>query len=118
MLVPAPDRTLQAYGGGDQTVVLGRSGPDVAQRFTVARALWSLLYAPDRPYLVTAGQAWRQKVERAFAAELLAPAEGLAEVLGGELGLISMEELEEAEQHFNVSSLVIQNQIENQLSGV
>ncbi|WP_405086709.1 ImmA/IrrE family metallo-endopeptidase [Microbispora sp. NBC_01389] len=95
-------------------VVVGHSYPATAERFTLSRALWHVIYEDDPFFLVTAAYTDRHKIERAFAAELLAPAEGIAEELGN-LRMISAEELERIAEHFRVSTFVVQHQVENQL---
>ncbi|WDZ86443.1 ImmA/IrrE family metallo-endopeptidase [Micromonospora cathayae] len=119
-VVPAPDRGLQAAGGSrdhlSSRVVLGRQQRESSARFTLARALWNILFRPRKRFLVTQGQTTRQKIERAFAAELLAPAEGIAKIIDGPPYEIGMDEFEASEAHFGVSPLIIKHQIENQLT--
>jgi hypothetical protein len=113
--VEAPDRSLHALGGINDAVALGRRQLEDSERFTLARALWNLLHSPDNQFLVTSAHTARQKPERAFAAELLAPAAGVAELIGRRPDEIGVDELESAERHFRVSSLIIQHQVDNQL---
>lgn len=119
-VLEAPDRSLQALGesrmGAAPSVVLGRAQHEVAERFTLARALWHILVEPQERFLITPAHTFRQKVERAFAVELLAPAEGVAELVGNNPDDIGVDELEAAERHFRVSLLIIQHQIDNQLT--
>ncbi|WP_327033138.1 hypothetical protein [Micromonospora ureilytica] len=118
-IVDAPDRSLHAIGGGrslTSSVVLGRRQLEDSERFTLARAFWNLLHRPDEQFLITPAHSARQKTERAFAAELLAPAEGVAQLIGNDPSDIGVDELESAERHFGVSSLIIQYQIDNQLT--
>ncbi len=114
------DRGLQAVGGTDSevkpVVVLGRQQPKETKRFTLARALWHVLYEEDALFLVTSAYTDRQKTERAFAAELLAPARGVAERLEGALDVVLSEDLEQVARHFRVSPMVVYHQVENQLS--
>jgi hypothetical protein len=118
-VVAAPSRTLQALGGGRDdaalAVVLARQQHEDSERFTLARAMWHLLRRPREEFLITPAHTARQRAERAFAAELLAPAEGVAKLLGDSPDNIGVDELEMAERHFHVSSLIIQHQIDNQL---
>lgn len=53
----------------------------------------------------------RQKRNRAFAAELLAPAEAIEKRIGS--NLVNFEDVEEIGREFCVSSYVIAHQIEN-----
>jgi len=55
-----------------------------------------------------------QKAERAFAAELLAPADGLKEMLPELSGdTIDLRTVAELSAHFRVSDLVVEHQLEN-----
>jgi hypothetical protein len=114
------DRGLQAVGGAPNeatpVVALGRQQPRKTRRFTLARALWHVLYEDEPLFLVTSAYTDRQKVGRAFAAELLAPAKGIAERLGGPTDVVLSEDLEQVAEHFRVSTMVIEHQVENQLS--
>lgn len=112
------DRGLQAVGGRGRnqksaTVVVGRSPSNNARRFTLSRALWHFL-AEDAPlFIIASTYTDRQKIERAFAAELLAPADGIGGLLKSD-GLIE-EDLEEIAEHFGVSAKVVEHQIQNQM---
>lgn len=90
----------------------GREG--VSQRFLVGRALWGAVSAQARePFLLTATRASEgQQSSRAFAAELLAPAEGIR-ALVDESGTIDIRRLA---NHFNVDERVVEHQIDNQLA--
>jgi len=116
---PVADRGLHALGNGrDQSrplVFVGRPGRDTSIRFTLSRSLWHLIWDDDPVFLVTGAYTDRQKTERAFAAELLAPAMGIAERLESEPGAVSDEELDQMADHFGVSPRVIDHQIRNQL---
>lgn len=124
MLVRASDshdKRLQAAGGVSQqrsnVLVLGR--PTLGKQtkhFMQARALWHFLYDPaPGSFLVTAAHTDRQKVERAFAAELLAPAEGIAELLDLDVGQFASDELDAVAEGFGVSSQLIRHQVDNQI---
>jgi len=79
----------------------------------VSRALWHILAEDDPIFLVTASYTDRQKVERAFAAELLAPAHGIEQRLASEIFV--EDDLEELADHFGVSVKVVEHQLHNQL---
>jgi IrrE N-terminal-like domain len=87
-----------------------------AKRFAIARGLWHFGSAPSSRFLLTAAHTDRQKVERAFAAELLAPATGVARFVNGYEGYLYLDELEPIADHFLVSPQVIRHQVENQLN--
>lgn len=115
---PSGDRRLQAVGGTGRnrrspTVVVGSSASDNARRFTLSRALWHFLAEDDPVFLVTASYTDRQRIERAFAAELLAPSEGIEQYLSP--GALSEDDLEEIAEHFGVSVRVVEHQVQNQL---
>src|SRR5215470_2627112 len=115
---PSEDRRLQALGGTglgnrNPTVVFGDSSNERARRFTLSRALWHFLAEDDPVFLVTASYTHRQRVERAFAAELLAPAEGIEQRLVSEVPV--EDDLEELADHFGVSVKVVEHQLRNQL---
>ncbi|WP_371779714.1 ImmA/IrrE family metallo-endopeptidase [Streptosporangium subroseum] len=86
-----------------------------SRRFTLSRALWHYLWEPEPIFLVTTAYTDRQKVERAFAAELLAPAEGISELLGNAPERAVPDDLEGIADHFQVSPMVIKHQLENRL---
>jgi Zn-dependent peptidase ImmA (M78 family) len=65
--------------------------------------------------VVTTAHTYRQRIERAFAAELLAPAEGIAELLESPPETASQEELEQIALRYGVSPVVIEHQVRNHL---
>jgi hypothetical protein len=115
----APDVSLQALGAGAShsppLVVIGQNRPATSKRFTLSRALWHYLWDDSPLFMVTAAHTYRQRVERAFAAELLAPAEGIAQLLESPPEAASQEELEQIAQRYGVSSMVIEHQLRNHL---
>jgi Zn-dependent peptidase ImmA (M78 family) len=115
----APDRSLQALGtGADHSypvVAIGQSRPATSTRFTLSRALWHYIWDDSPLFIVTTAHTYRQRVERAFAAELLAPAQGIAQLLEGPPETASQEELEQISQRYGVSSMVIEHQLRNHL---
>ena len=71
----------------------------------------------DATYVLsTYGQSPSQKVSRAFAAELLAPARGIQQLLGFVPDPDFAPAIEYCANHFEVSTMVIEHQIQNQLS--
>jgi Zn-dependent peptidase ImmA (M78 family) len=101
-----------AEESGPAAFMNGRGRP---QRFTLSRAFWHYLWESDPVFLVTTAYTERQKVERAFAAELLAPADGIRKLLGTDPRDAVPEDLDGIAEHFGVSSMVIEHQVENQL---
>lgn len=112
---------IQALGGtpeaGTSAVVLSRTQRAASRKFTLARALWHIT-AQERRFLVTSAHTDRQKEERAFAAELVAPAAGISEVVNGDV-VAGLEDdvLEDISARYDVSSMLVKHQIENQLLG-
>ncbi len=115
------DWGLQAVGGPSRSnvsvLVLGHpSTGRQSKRFTQARALWHFLYDPVwGSFLITAAHADRQRIERAFAAELLAPAEGVADQLDLSAGEFALDDIDTIAEHFDASPTLVRHQIENQL---
>jgi hypothetical protein len=113
------DPSVQALGRGAAQryplVVIGRSRPPTASRFTLSRALWHCIWDDSPTFMVTSAHTYPQRVERAFAAELLAPADGIASLLESPPDVATQDELEQIAKHFRVSSLVIDHQVRNRL---
>ena len=83
-----------------------------SRRFLLARALGDYLGRSEHGASILSSLATdRQARSRAFAAELLAPAESLRERLSDHP--VPPERVDDLGQEFGVSSLVIRHQIEN-----
>lgn len=113
---PMSGRRLIGLGRATENaagLVLARSFGKRAQRFHAARSLWhALTTAPGSPFLLTGAPSAPQRVGRAFAAELLAPANGLADFLDGDY---STEAIEDAASLYRAPPDVVRHQVENQL---
>ncbi len=98
-------------------VVLGNRGLGaMASRFGWARAMGRALARPgQRHFVLSAAHADDERVARAFAAELLAPADGIRLALDA-IGKNDDSALEAVAQHFRVSPLVIRHQYDNQVA--
>lgn len=96
--------------GGDR--VLLRSRYATGRRFELARLLGDRLLGTtgDALYPATRSATYRQKVQRAFAAELLSPFEEVAAMLNGDY---SAENQQEVAEHFKVSEMTIRTQLVN-----
>jgi hypothetical protein len=104
---------LHALGtDASSVVVMPRPQRNEAQRFTLARALWHMTVRRDPLFLVTAAYTEQQRIERAFAAELLAPAEGINRMLAARA---DDEDLTGIAAEFRVSPMVIYHQVTNQI---
>ncbi|MGH3772699.1 MAG: ImmA/IrrE family metallo-endopeptidase [Pseudonocardiaceae bacterium] len=114
------DPNVQAVGvapvdSGRLAVVSGRPLVPSSRRFIQGRALWHRIARDEPTFLITTSYTHLQKAERAFAAEFLAPAEGIRSQLGVSPGDATQEDLGSVAEYFGVSPLVIEHQIENQL---
>jgi hypothetical protein len=81
-------------------------------RFEAARLFCDELIAPDtdRWLPTTDSRTSRQKIQRAFAAELLCPINYLDEFLSGDY---TQERIEDAAEHFGISPLAISSHLTN-----
>lgn len=115
------DRGMQGAGGLSATrrpvVVLGGQRPKGSQRFASARGLFRVLDGDGR-FLITSAYGSAQKSERAFAAELLAPAGGLREQLGSDEGSADDVDVARLSEHFGVQDQVVIHQLKNHLGMV
>ena len=81
------------------------------RRFHFCRALAEVLMSPGSDTLLTKAHSERQKRNRAFAAEFLAPSQGLKQRVRHQV--VDSDEMNEIAAHFGVSSLLIEQQIRN-----
>ena len=87
-----------------------------SRRFAQATALGHTLARPgQRTFLLSATHRDDGQVARAFAAELLAPAAGIRQLLD-RLGRQDDLALESAARHFRVSPILIRHQYDNQVA--
>jgi len=84
---------------------------DTSRRFAYARSLYEYLACDEEAALVSKAITYRQRRNRAFAAELLAPAEALRERTTG--NNVSQDTVDRLASEFGVSQYVIEHQIEN-----
>ncbi len=85
-------------------------------RFAAARALWHAAHATESmAFLLTTGRSASQRAGRAFAAELLAPAAGIRQLLGAHAVKAPVEDIEMVAEEFGVAGLLVTHQIDNQL---
>jgi hypothetical protein len=98
-------------------VVLGDHAMGVTARgFGQARALGRILTRPELQQFVLSGaRSQDERVARAFAAELLAPAEGIRLTLES-IGKDDDAALEAVARRFRVSPLLVRHQYENQIA--
>ena len=94
------------------TISLGLRGKsEQGRRFAFCRALAEVMTSGGDA-LLTGGVTDRQRSNRAFAAEFLAPASGLRQRISEPV--VDPDEVDELAEEFGVSTLVIVHQIENQ----
>lgn len=114
-----PPGNIEALAKIERDTAIAVVGPEIDPRaprgrFIGARTLARRITDPQTTSsLLTRGAQYTDKLERAFAAEFLAPAEGVREVLRGDF---SEESQARAAQAFGVSEIVIGHQIDNQLA--
>ena len=87
-----------------------RLGED-ARRFHFCRALAEVLMSPGSDALLTKAHSERQKRNRAFAAEFLAPSQGLKQKVRRRM--VDSDDMNEMAAEFGVSSLLIEHQLRN-----
>jgi hypothetical protein len=112
------DDALQAVGtgiAGHIEVVIGSPVGARGRRFVDSRALWRCLRSPEQPFLLTTAATFDQRVERAFAAELLAPASGIAKLARNRGGVVLANDVDGLAKRFNASPSLITHQLENQV---
>lgn len=101
--------------GGHSRIFL-RSKWKTGRRFELARLIGDRVFGnqvagcAEPLYPATRTYSYRQKVQRAFAAELLSPFEAVNDMLDGDY---SEEKQNEVAEHFTVSSLTIRTQLVN-----
>lgn len=95
---------------GHLPVLLPYDADTTTTRFLFARVLAEHLMAPGEPALVTDAATRRQKRNRAFAAELLAPADWLREQIRG---TVSNHTIQRLADELGVSSRLVEHQIVN-----
>ena len=107
-----PDLSFALDDGPSKGRIVLRSRWHAGRRFETARLLGDRLAAKGHELLYPATRAhtYRQKMQRAFAAELLSPFETVQEKLGGDF---SEESQTEVARYFGVSSLTIRTALVN-----
>lgn len=107
---------LTGWNGGSAPVVANRrSGRPASDRFVRARGLYMALRGgTSGPRLVTDAKTWEQRASRAFGAELLAPRAGVLQRFEEEEARVGRDEaLVRVADHYIVSPMKIQHQLEN-----
>jgi hypothetical protein len=113
---PRIDALVWRNEDGGPLVVAHPVAP-TSERFRLARAIHFWLYAgaDTHPRLLTPSFTSSQRESRAFAAELLAPSEGLR--ARGLEGPVREADVNQVAKEYSVSPLVVAHQIENHRIG-
>ena len=114
------DSDLVAIGGeshsGGFAVALDESiTSSVGSRFVQARALWFAAHPGLKHRFLITNLAGNQRVARAFAAELLAPAAGIRAMVKNPRALADDSKIERIADHFGVSDTLVRLQVKNQI---
>ena len=88
-----------------------RRRSEESRRFHFCRALAEVVFSPGSDTFLTRAHSERQQRNRAFAAEFLAPSEGLRSRVSGSVA--DSDDIDELATEFGVSSLVIEHQVRN-----
>ena len=109
----SPSARIQGLVAEDAPACVLAPRGESGMRFLLARALGDYLgrYPQSGPAILSSLATDRQAQSRAFAAELLAPAESLRRRLRGKLA--EPEQVDELSSEYGVSTEVIRRQIEN-----
>lgn len=110
---PSPSTRIQGVVAGDTPACVLTPKGESGKRFLLARALGDYLgrFEQPDPAILSSLATERQAQSRAFAAELLAPAESLRRRLKGKLA--EPEQVDELGLEYGVSTEVIRRQIAN-----
>ena len=101
---------------GGQARISLRSKWQTGRRFDLARLIGDRVlgnpmgYAAERLFPATRAHSYRQKMQRAFAAEFLSPFDAVDDMLDGDY---SEENQNDVAEHFNVSPMTIRAQLVN-----
>lgn len=114
ILTPEWTRGPLSFGlldeGGRATAVLSGTRTE-NRRFELARLIGDRIMRPEGGlFPVTDARSYRQKAQRAFAAELLAPIDAVRNMAGDDF---SEDRQEEIAEHFRVSPMVINRLLKN-----
>jgi len=106
------------FSSDHTSLVIPRRMNRASERFAIGRALWHAACTfGSGSYLITSARTATQQVGRAFAAELLAPAAGIRELLGAQAASAAPEDMAFVADCFGASEMVIAHQVENQITG-
>jgi hypothetical protein len=118
---PYFDRGLVAMGSrsgiNGPTLVSARPFPRRPRRFLQARALWHFICDANEDFLIVAAHTHRQHVARGFALEVLAPATGIARLLGDPAHLVTAEDVEKIADDYGCGNIVVEHQLDNRVTG-
>ena len=95
---------------GNPKFLIEKKRPD-SRQFAFCRAMFENLTSPGKFGAVSGLRTDRQQMSRAFAAELLAPHDGLKQDISG--SVVGEEEIAQLSEAYGVSTRVIEHQIRN-----
>lgn len=114
------DRGLVALGSLagtlGPTIVAARNFDDRPRRFLQCRALWHFVAGAEDEFLIVAAHTHRQHVARGFALEALAPATGVARLLGDPAHLVTAEDVEQIADRYLCGNIVVEHQLDNRVT--
>ncbi|MBD5642228.1 MAG: hypothetical protein HDQ91_07410 [Desulfovibrio sp.] len=92
-----------------------RSFLRVTRRFFLARMAGACFYEGEKDSWLAFndGGVWSQKMQRAFAAELLAPIAGIRELVGSRINTINLDEIQRISDHYEASPITICHTLRN-----
>lgn len=99
------------YSDGTVGGVFAKPARSSQERFVKARTLCEALLPGSAGKTVNGGHSWTQKRNRAFAAELLAPVDGLSKRVSG--SRIGSDELQDIADSLDVSTQLVEHQLDN-----
>ncbi|MGJ3560837.1 hypothetical protein ACR6C2_30110 [Streptomyces sp. INA 01156] len=105
----------QPERGGQPVLVSSRRYTERPRRFLQARALCHFLFDNDENFLIVASHTHRQHLARGFALEILAPAQGIATLLGRPTGLVTAEDVEQIAEDYGAGTIVVEHQLDNRV---
>jgi hypothetical protein len=109
-------RAEVGFSGSRGPMVVGPESRLESLRFLEARGLFQMAFGcANGPRLITDAHTWDQQASRAFAAELLAPRDGVRTVFQRRIAANSSpdEAIDFAAKHFQVQERLIENQLRN-----
>ena len=109
-------RAEVGFSGSQGPIIVGPESRLESLRFLEARGMFQMAFGcANGPRLITDAHTWDQQASRAFAAELLAPRDGVRTVFQQRItaNCSPDEAIDFAARHFQVQERLIENQLRN-----